>query len=138
MHVVQSLKKRERIQKCSGFTLVEVLFAVAFLGLMVTGIATLYFSAQQSLQAQDDILPLDSHLRGRMEEILSRPFDAVSNGSEVITVNGESYTVTWTVVLADMDADSAPEPNAKQVTVSVDGRSLSTIMVDNDGLIGKI
>jgi Tfp pilus assembly protein PilV len=127
-----------RISTPDGFTLVEVLLAVMFLTIMVTGISTLYFSGQRSLHAEDDLSLVDSHLRGRMEEILGRSFDAVSDGSEVVTINGQSHTVTWTAALKDMDGDAVPESNAKQVTVSIAGQSLTTIVVDNEGRVGKI
>ncbi len=61
--------------------------------------------------------------------------------TETVIVNGQDYTLTWTVVNVDLDGDLTPEPNAKQVTVSVTevpGRSLTTIIVDHEGRVGKI
>jgi len=124
-----------------GFTLVEALLSVALLGLMATGIATLYASGLQSLSTQDDRMLLDSALRSRMEVLVGTKFDALSDSSEVVTVNGQNYTIAWTVVNVDLDGDSTPEPNAKQVTVSITelpDRSLTTILVDNEGRVGKI
>lgn len=122
----------------SGFTLVEVTLSILFLGIMVMGISGLYFTAQRSLQDQGHLLPLDSRLRGRMEEILSRPFAAIVDGSESITIDGRSYTVTWSVTQPDLDGDAVAEPTAKQITVTVDGRSLTTLVIDNQGKVGKI
>jgi Tfp pilus assembly protein PilV len=138
MSMRKRLNRMNQPRTCSGFTLVEVLLAVMFLTIMVTGISTLYFSGQRSLHAEDNLSLVDSHLRGRMEEILGRSFDAVSDGSEVVTINGQSHTVTWTAALTDMDGDAVPESNAKQVTVSIAGQSLTTIVVDNEGRVGKI
>ena len=84
---------------------------------------------------------LDSHLRNRMELLMSQPFDLVTGGSEVVTVNGQNYTINWSAPLVDLDGDSTPEPDAKQVTVTVAGEpglQLSVILVDNEGRIGKI
>ena len=81
---------------------------------------------------------LDSHLRSRMEWLLSHPFDQLSAGSEVVTVNGKNYTIDWSVDLTDLDGDATPEPTAKLITVSADGRSLTTLVVDNEGRLGKI
>jgi hypothetical protein len=56
-------------------------------------------------------------------------------------VNGRDYNITWTVIFADLNGDSTPESNAKQVTVALNGppnRSLTTILVDHQGLVGKI
>jgi len=124
-----------------GFTLVEALLSVALLGLMVTGIATLYASGLQSLNTQDDRMLLDSALRSRMEVLVGTNFGALSDDSMVVTVNGQNYTIAWTVVNVDLDGDLTPEPNAKQVTVSITvlpDRSLTTILVDNEGGVGKL
>ena len=115
-------------KSCFGFTLVEVLVSVALLGFMATGISALYLSGFQSLDAQDDRMLLDSRLRSRMEVLVGTDFGTLSNGSEVVGING-------------LNSDSTPEPNAKQVTVSiagVAGRSLTTIVVDHEGKLGKI
>ena len=129
------------LKTTKGFTLVEALLSVVLLGLVATGIATLYVSGLQSLNAQDDRMLLDSALRSRMEVLVSTNFDALSDGSEVVNVNGQNFTITWTVVNVDLDGDLTPEPNAKQVTVSITelpDRSLATILVDNEGRVGKI
>ena len=102
------------------------------------GVSGLFFAAQRSLEDQARLLPLDSRLRGRMEEVISRPFAAITDGSEAITIGEQNYTVTWTVTQPDLDGDTVAETTAKQVTVSVDGRSLTTLVIDNQGKIGKI
>jgi Tfp pilus assembly protein PilV len=121
-----------------GFTLVEVAVSILFLGIMVMGISSLYFTAQRSLDDQQRLLPLDSRLRGRMEEIISRPFAAITDGSEAITIGGQNFTVTWSVTHPDLDGDTVVEATAKEITVSVEGRSLTTLVIDNQGNIGKI
>lgn len=141
MYPVKHTKVKNPFKTRHGFTLVEVLLSVALLGLMVTGIATLYASGLQSLSTQDDRMLLDSALRSRMEVLVGTNFGALSDSSEVVTVNGQNYTINWSVVSIDLDGDSNPEPNAKQVTVSITelpDRSLTTILVDNEGSVGKI
>ncbi|MBW1895792.1 MAG: type II secretion system protein [Deltaproteobacteria bacterium] len=136
--MIDSLKQ---IKNHRGFTLVEVMVAVVILGLMVSGISALYFSGFQSLNMEDDRMLLDSRLRGRMEQLVGQPFGGLSDSSEVVTVKGQNYTISWTVTLADLDGDATPDPNAKQVTVTVAGmadRTLTTILVDNEGKVGKI
>ena len=131
----------KQIKECKGFTLVEVVLAVVILALMVSGISAMYFSGFQSLDMEDDSMILDSRLRGKMEQLVSVPFDGLTTGSEAVTVKGESYTIKWIVTLTDLDGDATPEPNAKKVTVNVDGKSdrrLTTILVDNEGSVGKI
>ena len=124
-----------------GFTLVEALLSVALLGLMVAGIATLYGSGLQAQNIRDDRMLLDSALRSRMEVLVGTNFGALSPGSEVVTINGQNYTIAWTVVNVDLDGDSSPEPNAKQITVATTGlssRKIITIVIDHEGRVGKI
>ena len=131
----------KQIRTHRGFTLVEVMVAVVILGLMVSGISALYFSGFKSLDMEDDRMLLDSRLRGRMERLIGRPFDQVNDGSDVVAVRGQNYTIDWTVAPIDLNGDATPEPNAVQLTVSVagvPGASLTTILVDHEGKVGKI
>lgn len=131
----------KQIRKCSGFTLVEVVLSVVILAIMVSGISALYFSGFQSLDMQDDRMLLDSRLRGRMEQLVGIDFGALSDSSDVVAVRGQNYTINWTVTPIDLNGDLTPEPNAVQVTVSVAGvadASLTTILVDHEGKVGKI
>jgi len=128
-------------KSCLGFTLVEVLVSVILLGFMATGISAMYLSGLRSLDAQNDRMLLDSRLRSRMEVLVGTDFAALSNGSDVVSINGQNYTIEWTIASIDLDQDSHPESNARQVTVSVagvSGRSLTTIIVDHEGRLGKI
>jgi prepilin-type N-terminal cleavage/methylation domain-containing protein len=139
--MAKEAKALNRTNTCSGFTLVEVLLAVVFLALLATAFSTVYSSGFQTLDVQIDRMLLDSELRSRMEVLVGTGFDSLSNDSENVSVNGNSYTITWTVALADLNNDSIPEPSAKTVTVSISGmpeRSLTTIMVDHEDRIGKI
>ena len=141
MRLKKTSKNFNPLRTTKGFTLVEALLSVALLGLMVTGIATLYVSGLQSLDGQDDRMLLDSELRSRMEVLVSTDFGSLSDDSEVVTVNGQNYTIAWTVVNVDLDGDATLEPNAVQVTVSITelpDRTLTTILVDNEGWVGKI
>ena len=135
------LSPKRTIKRTNGFTLLETLLAVALLGLVAYGISGIYFSGMQSLDEEELRILLDSRLRGRMEILVGNPFDQVIDGSEVVSINGRDYTITWTVALVDLNGDSTPESTAKQVTVTLSGppdRSLTTILVDNQGLVGKI
>jgi prepilin-type N-terminal cleavage/methylation domain-containing protein len=139
---MKKILKYGRAVKChDGFTLIEILFAVVLLGLIAYGVSGVFFTGMQSLDEQADRMILDSRLRGRMEVLVGNLFDQVVNGSEVVSVNGRDYTVTWSVALADIDGDSTPDADAKQVTVAVAGlpdRSLTVILVDHQGKLGKI
>ena len=131
----------KKTKSADGFTLVEALLAVVLLGLLAATMGTVYSSANQALAVQTDYMLLDSKLRSRMEYLMGTAFGALGNGSENVTINGNNYQIVWTSVPIDLDGDSNPEDNAKQVTVSVSGmsaHSLTTIRVDHLGLVGKI
>jgi hypothetical protein len=115
--------------------------AVVLLGFIAYGISTLYYSGNRSIDEQANRMLLDSRLRGKVEELVSKNFDQINSGSETMTVNGKDYTITWTANLVDLDDDTNPEPTAKELTVSVagiPGRSITIIIADHQGLLGKI
>ena len=129
------------IKTCSGFSLLEALISLAFLALLAVGATAILFSGMQSLDEQADRILLDGKIRSRMEVLIGTDFDSLSDSSEAVAVRGTNYTISWTVVLVDLDGDTNPEPTAKQVTVSVDelaGRSLTTIIVDNEGQLSRL
>ncbi len=117
------------------------MLAVVFLGLLGAAASTVYFSGHQSLDYQADRILLDGRLRSRMEVIISTDFGSLSSGSENVTINGNTYTIDWSVIAEDLDADTITEPSAKSITVSISGmpdRSLTTIIVDHENQVGKI
>ena len=150
LNVIDNLKTADRGEKkpnnmilksSEGFTLLEALLSVALLGLLGYSVSGLYFTGMRSLDEQAERMMLDSRLRGRMEVLIGTSFDQIADGSESINVNGKDYTITWTAVFADINDDSTPDSDAKLVTVSISGlpdRELSSIIVDNQGRIGKI
>jgi type II secretory pathway pseudopilin PulG len=141
MYLKKYIKAINLLKTSTGFTLLEAMLSVALLGLVAVGISAPYISGFQALDVQADRMLLDSALRSQMEVLVGTDFGSLSNGSEVVTVNGQNYTVSWTVGTVDLDGDATPESTAKQVTVSITElpeRSLTCILVDNQGKIGKI
>ena len=126
------------IRSSNGFTLVEALISLVVLAFAAVVLSTLYSSGLQALDAQADRAVVDSFLRSRMELLISEKFDQLAGGTEIVTVGGQDYTIDWTVANVDLDGDAVAEPTAKLITVSVDNRSLNTIVVDHGGSVGKI
>jgi len=136
-----SFNLKRRIKPGSGFTLVEVLLSVMLLGLLASAAMYMYSSAYTVIDKDSISMPLDGFLRSRMELLVGKAFAELSDGSENVTVRGQNYTINRRVVTNDLDGDTIPEPTAKQVTVSVAGlanHSLTTILIDHEGLVGKI
>ena len=141
MFLKKSFNLMNQLKASDGFTLVEVIISVVLLGLIAAGVAYPYTTGLKSLDVRDDRMLLDSALRDQMEILIATDFGLLSNGSQVVTLNGQNYTITWTVVNMDMNGDAVPETNVKLVTVSVTevpGRSLTKILVDNGGSVGKV
>ena len=135
------LNLKRHLNTCSGFNLVEVLLSVVLLGLLASVMMYLYSSSYAVIDEEAVRMPLDGYLRSRIELLAGKPFAELSNGSEIVTVKGQSYTINWSVAPVDLDGDTIPEPTAKHVTVSVAGsanHSLTTILIDHEGLVGKI
>ena len=134
------LNLKRHINTCSGFNLVEVLLSVVLLGLMASVIMYLYSSSYAVIDEEALRMPLDGYLRSRMELLVGKSFSELSDGSETVTVMGQSYTINWNVSPIDLDGDTIPESTAKQLTVSVAGsanHSLTTILIDHEGQVGK-
>lgn len=121
-----------------AFTLIEALLSIVLLALTAGVVSGLYISAAQTSTFTDDHVLLEKHLASRMEELVSRKFDQLSDGSEAITVGGQNYTLSWTATPIDLDGDSVAEPTAKQITVTLDQLALTAIVVDTEGRVGKI
>lgn len=133
--------RRAQAPSCSstaGFTLLEALLSAVILGMMSAVISALFMAGIQTIEADLETVPFDSALRSRMEFLVSLNFDQLTSGSEVVAVNGVNYTLSWTVTPLDMDGDALPDPTASGVVLTLNGRSLSTLIVDNEGEIGRI
>ena len=118
--------------------MVEAVLSIVVLGFSATVVTGFYISGLQALAAQNERALLDSALRSKMEELLSQKFDQLAGGSSSVTVNGQSHTITWLVANVDLDGDTNPESTAKDLNVTLEGRTLTTIVVDNEGLLGKL
>jgi len=125
-----------------GFTLLETLLAIATLAIFAAAISGLYISGAMSLDVQAEDMALQSQLRSQLEVLVGSPFGGLADGTNVITVVEQgvtnTHTITWSAAPVDLDGDATPEPNAKQVTVSLEGQSLTMILVDHEGRVGKM
>lgn len=122
----------------SGFTLLEALISIVVVAYAAVVLSGLFMVGLQMVGAQEERVVLDAHLRSRMEVLVSTHFDQLVSGVDTVTVKGEDHTLAWTVANVDLDGDTNVELAAKSVTLTMDGRSLSTIMVDHWGRLGKL
>jgi len=117
------------------------MLSIAILGMTVGAVSSLFSSGLQALEQGEKVALLDSELRSQMETLISRPFGEVlyeASGSQPVTVGGDVYTATWSATRQDLDGDGALESDAMVVEVSLAGRLLSVLLVDNDGQLGEV
>lgn len=114
---------------------------MTILALSAGVISAMYIGGLHTLNAQGDRTLLMSQVRSRMELALSEPFASMVPGTLNVTIGGSSYTIDTVIVAADLDGDTNPEVDAKQVTVTVaelPTLSLTVLVADPGNQIGKI
>jgi type II secretory pathway pseudopilin PulG len=116
-----------------GFTMIEALLAMATLCLLAAATAVVYSSGRESVDAHGDETLLISALRSGMESAAAVPFDQLSSGTTNVTVGSRTVVRTTTVSTVDLNGDGTDEPDARSVTVTMDGRTLSLLRVSHGG-----
>jgi len=115
--------KIQKRQNENGFTLVELLVAMAISGIVMASIGYLYYSQQKSYVAQEQIAAMQQNLRAAMyymeREIRMAGCDPIQNAnSGIITATANSINFT-----EDIDDDGIISAN-ENITYS---------LADNDG-----
>lgn len=135
------MRGKRSIYEQEGFTLIEALLSMTILALSAGVISAMYIGGLHTLNAQGDRTLLMSQVRSRMELALSEPFASMVPGTLNVTIGGSAYTIDTTIVAADLDGDTNPEVDAKQVTVTVAELpvlSLTVLVADPGNQVGKI
>ncbi len=128
-------------RRCAGLTLIEAMLSIVLLGITSTGVSMLFNTGLNSLSAAEEVVILENALQSQMEVLISRPFSEVLSegaGARVVVANGVDHDLTWTVKNRDLDGDGNPEHEAMEVTVTLEGRSLSVLLVDDDDRMGVV
>jgi type IV pilus assembly protein PilV len=104
-------KKR---QNCNGFTLIEVLIAMAIFAIGILGVAKMQISAINSNASTRKYTEASTWGASQIESIMEIPYDdpALADGT-TDNVTHEIYTVNWTITDAD------PIPNVKKISLIV-------------------
>lgn len=120
-----------------GFTLLESVLSLVIVALLASIVGTVYVSGLQIYNVESDTLQVSSALRSRMEQLLSTEFSQLASGSQVLTINGTSYTATWTVSTVDMTGDGIAESTAKSVSLTLGGSTLVTLVANSTDKVFK-
>lgn len=109
-----TVKNNRYEQHEAGFTLLEILIAVAILSVGILGLINMQIS---SIQGNDRALELsEASTEGatNLESLMGLAYDdsGMAGGATGNTTQG-NYTISWAV------ADNTPIPNVKQITMTV-------------------
>ena len=105
--IKNSLGKRNHEQ---GFTLIEILFAVAVLAFGLLAVSSMQGSAIRGNLMALDRTEAVAWAQTQMESLMALPYANVVSGGPTVQGN---YTITWNVIPGN------PIPNCKLVTVTV-------------------
>ena len=125
-----------------GFSLIEAILAIATLALLGGAVTTLYISGTRALQGGSQELLLQSSLRSEMEVEMSKDFFQLKNKTNLVSIARQGvtnvYEAVCSVAPADLDGDGTPETNAKLVTLALEGQTLTVLIADHEGKVGKL
>jgi len=140
----------------SGFTLAEVLLAVAILGFALCGILATYLACFNLASISKNTNIATSAAQGIIEQIRATPFTTLSDRTQPqIELNGNFYNLTnissnrWSLVftvnnmpanmgVAYIDIDNPIAPTIITATVSVCWREGNKIMGEDVNLNGRL
>jgi len=123
-----SLREAKRRSNLSGFSLIELMVAVAILALAIFGIFHAYSTGFMGMADARAVTVATNYAREAMEDIKNMDFGEITPQTSIVTVNGITYNRQ--VIVQE-------NPNIKRVitTVTWKDRNLNTKMVEADMLV---
>ncbi len=102
------------VARAKGFMLVEVMAALALLGIAFAGLSPLMTVTLRSMDHARRVTTATEFARDKVEDIRNTAYTAVASGSDTVTEGGTgaTYARTWT-------SAAGPSANTKLVTVTV-------------------
>ena len=102
------------VARSKGFMLVEVMAALALLGIAFAGLSPLVMVTLRSMDHARRVTTASEFARDKIEDIRNTAYTAVASGSDTVTEGGTgaTYARTWT-------SAAGPSANTKLVTVTV-------------------
>ncbi|MFC1823651.1 prepilin-type N-terminal cleavage/methylation domain-containing protein [Thermodesulfobacteriota bacterium] len=93
----------------NGFTLVEILVAIAILAFGIMAIATMQSSSLRATQHSYNVTEGTTWAQDKLEELMTLPYSQITTGQDT---SNPYYTVAWNV-------SAGPVTNTQTVTVNV-------------------
>jgi len=109
---------RDRDSK--GFTLIEVLIALAIFSIGILAVASLQVSARLQSRNSVEITEASAIASGQMEELMLRPFDHADLDPALNPhqLTSGKYTIGWLVTESDLNGDALNDSKTVELTVS--------------------
>lgn len=105
-----------------GFTLIEVLIALAIFSIGMLAVASLQVSASLQNRSSSEITEASAMASDQMEELMLRPFDHADLDPALNPhlLNSGKYGIQWEVTETDLNGDAINESKTVELTVSYD------------------
>ncbi len=101
-----------------GFTIIEVLIAMAIFAIGILGVATMQISSTNGNTSARKHSEASEFAQGQVELLMAAPFANLADNAQV---NADGYTVTWDVDPGNnaVDIDGDGNDDIVQITVTV-------------------
>jgi hypothetical protein len=115
----------------------EVLVLVVVLGIVAAAAGRALQAVARAPVTTDEVFQLETQMISKMEELRAQTFDSLIVGSTQSTISigdlnipgaARYHQMTVAIALADADSNGIVDANFKQITVSVAGQSITTLV----------
>jgi hypothetical protein len=120
-----------------AFSLMEVLVLVVVLGIVAASAGRALQAVARTPVTTDEVFQIETQMISKMEELRCSAFDALLVGTTNNTISigdlnipgaAKYHQMTVTIELGDPDANGITDATFKQLTVSVAGQSITTLV----------
>ena len=115
-----------------GFTLIEAMFLMTIMSVVALAAGVSLQSLARVPQRNDDQLAIANALVDKIEQLRGTAFPSLTVGSslsDTVTLNNVLYTRSVNIALVDATGGSSPDADFKQITVTINNRTLSCYVV---------
>ncbi len=97
-------------KKDSGFTMIELLMALAVLSVALLGIGSMVYSVMGSTSVSKGMTVATTLMQDKMESLKNTVVSSLTTGNDTVQMGNVSYLRQWTI---------SPSANTRTITVSV-------------------
>jgi type IV pilus assembly protein PilV len=104
-----------------GFTLIEVLMALALFSIGILAVASLQVTASLQSRNSSEIAEASASAHSQMEALMIRPLAHTDLNAGTHTLTSGVYSIQWTVTASNLNADLIDESKNVVLTVNKTG-----------------